>query len=207
MLLNPRKTVLLICDVQERFRPAIHGFDSVASTICKLVKASQALEVPVFVTEQNPKALGSTVKEIKDLLDQEKTQVLGIISKTKFSMLTEDTMSYFKDYSYYDSFILTGIESHICVLQTAIDLLRRSPAPRVYLPADAISSCNKEEIPLALQYLRQQGAIITTSESLIYRLTVDAKNENFKYIAKLTKDEKENTTKALQTLVKPLFLE
>ncbi|AAW43397.2 conserved hypothetical protein [Cryptococcus deneoformans JEC21] len=198
MAINPRKTLMLICDVQERFRSAIYGFDAMTSSICKLVKATRVLEVPTFVTEQNPKALGSTVEEITSLLDR-KDLNQGVIAKTKFSMVTEDTIEAI-DFSKYNCFILTGIESHICVLQTALDLLQYRTKPKVYLAADAVSSCNKEEVPIALRYLQQQGVEVTSSESLIYRLLGDAKEPTFKYIAKLTKEEKENTTHNLQVL-------
>ncbi|KIR29524.1 hypothetical protein I307_01432 [Cryptococcus deuterogattii 99/473] len=172
MAINPRKTLMLICDVQERFRSAIHGFDAMTSSICKLIKATQVLEVPTFVTEQNPKALGSTVGEITSLLDR-KDLNQGVVSKTKFSMMTEDTIDAI-DFSKYNHFILTGIESHICVLQTALDLLQYRTKPKVYLAVDAVSSCNKEEVPIALRYLQQQGVEVTSSESLIYRLLVAA---------------------------------
>lgn len=114
-------------------------------------------------------------------------------------MVTEDTIEAI-DFSKYNCFILTGIESHICVLQTALDLLQYRTKPKVYLAADAVSSCNKEEVPIALRYLQQQGVEVTSSESLIYRLLGDAKEPTFKYIAKLTKEEKENTTHNLQVL-------
>ncbi|TYJ54713.1 hypothetical protein B9479_004653 [Cryptococcus floricola] len=153
MSLNPRKTVLLICDVQERFRSPIYGFEPLTASICKLVKASQVLGIPNFVTEQNPRALGPTVQEITTLLDKSPDQALnlGRISKTKFSMITDESWEDDIGLPRYKNFILTGIE-------------------------------------------------ITTSESLLYRLLGDADHPQYKYIAKLVKEEKQNTAEALQTL-------
>ncbi|ODO00658.1 hypothetical protein L198_02981 [Cryptococcus wingfieldii CBS 7118] len=202
MSLNPRKTVLLICDVQERFRSAIYGFEPLTASICKLVKASQVLGIPNFVTEQNPRALGPTVQEITSLLDKSPDQELnlGRFSKTKFSMITDESWEDDIGLPRYKNFILTGIESHICITQTALDALKITGAENIYIPVDAVSSCNKEEVPIALDNLRQRGVQITTSESLLYRLLGDADHPQFKYIAKLVKEEKQNTTEALQTL-------
>ncbi|WVQ79434.1 hypothetical protein IAT38_001532 [Cryptococcus sp. DSM 104549] len=196
--MSSRRAMLLICDVQERFRGAIYGFDVMTSMICKVVKASQLLEVPVLVTEQNPKALGPTISEISALLDGKPT--LGNFPKTKFSMVTEDTLKNV-DFKSYDSYILTGIESHVCVLQTALDLLKLEHRPKVFILADAVSSCNKQEIPIALDLLRQAGGIVTTSESMIFQLMGDSKNEKFRAVSGLIKEEKERTAGALKALL------
>ncbi|WVQ75173.1 hypothetical protein IAR50_004783 [Cryptococcus sp. DSM 104548] len=224
MSINRRSTVLLICDVQERFRTAIYGFEPLTATICKLLKASQVLGIPNLVTEQNPQALGSTIPELTQLLGKSPNRELnlGRLPKTKFSMITDEAteddadfrgyvgpnpynhendssmMGYTTNIMRYENIILTGIESHICITQTALEALRYTP--NVFIPVDAVSSCNKEEIPIALDLLQQKGVQITTSESLLYRLLGDANDPQFKYIAKLVKDEKQNTSEALQTL-------
>ena len=96
--------------------------------------------------------------------------------------------------------IIVGIESHICVLQTTLDLLKSGH--RVYVLADGVSSSNPEEVPIALRRLAQEDAVITTSESLLYELMGDAKIPEFKAIAALVKDSKKATTEVLQTLCK-----
>ncbi|UPX21098.1 uncharacterized protein EKO05_0011300 [Ascochyta rabiei] len=98
------------------------------------------------------------------------------------------------------SAIIVGIESHICITQTTLDLLRAGH--KVYVIADAVSSCNKEEVPLALARLRHEGAVVTTSESFLYEAVGDASTPEFKQIIKLVKDTSASTKESLQTLCK-----
>ncbi|WVW86661.1 hypothetical protein I302_108715 [Kwoniella bestiolae CBS 10118] len=190
----PRKPLLMICDVQERFRSAIYGFDQMKNTICKMVEVAR---IPTLITEQNPRALGATIPEIANLLDS--SRHLGTYPKTRFSMVNEDTKSVL-DQGASDTFIVTGIESHVCVLQTTLDLLRLPSEPDVYVLSDAISSCNKPEIAIALRRMELAGAKVTTSESMIFELLGDANDVNFKAAAGLIKQEKTKTADALRTL-------
>ena len=96
--------------------------------------------------------------------------------------------------------ILVGIESHICVTQTTLDLLERGH--KVYILADGVSSCNKEEVPIALKRLAREGAVVTTSESMLYEIMGDAGIKEFKAIATLVKEEKDRTTETMGTLCK-----
>jgi hypothetical protein len=98
------------------------------------------------------------------------------------------------------SCVIVGIESHICVTQTTLDLL--SQGHKVYILADGVSSCNKEEVPIALARLRHEGAVVTTSESWIYECMGDAGIEEFRAIAKLIRESKEETTRSLEVLCK-----
>jgi nicotinamidase-related amidase len=96
--------------------------------------------------------------------------------------------------------VILGIESHICVTQTTLDLLKAGH--RVYVLADGVSSCNKEEVPIALARLRAEGATVTTSESWIYECMRDAALPQFKAIANLVKETKDNTKNTLESLCK-----
>lgn len=98
------------------------------------------------------------------------------------------------------SCVIVGIESHICVTQTTLDLLAQGH--KVYILADGVSSCNKEEVPIALARLRAEGATVTTSESWIYECMGDAGIDEFRAIAKLVRESKEETTKTLEVLCK-----
>lgn len=97
--------------------------------------------------------------------------------------------------------ILVGIESHICITQTALDALASNPGnTKVYVLADAVSSCNKEEVPLALSRLRAEGVIVTTSESWMYEAVGNAGRPEFKDIIKIVKDTVKDTQVALGSL-------
>lgn len=95
--------------------------------------------------------------------------------------------------------VIVGIESHICVTQTTLDALREGH--KVYILADGVSSCNKEEIPIALERLRREGAVVTTSESWIYECMGDAGIEEFKGIAGVVKEYSGQTKEVLGTLL------
>lgn len=94
--------------------------------------------------------------------------------------------------------ILVGIESHICITQTALDALRAGH--KVYVLADGVSSCNKEEVPIALARLRAEGVVVTTSESWLYEVVGDAGAPEFKSLIGIVKDTMQDTKKALAAL-------
>ncbi|KAI9455787.1 Isochorismatase hydrolase [Lactarius psammicola] len=194
--LIPGRSVFLFCDVQLKFRTAIHGFDAVVATGNKLLRAAKIQEVPVIVTEQNPRALGKTDDRF-DLASLGPLH-LATVEKTLFSMATPEVLSLLNKHN-FKSLILMGIESHVCVLQSTLDLLERGYD--VHVLADGVSSCNKEEVPVALERMRQAGAQISTSESVLFQLQGDASSPSFKAFANVIKAEKETTTQTLQTLL------
>ena len=147
------------------------------------------MDIPLIVTEQYPKALGSTCLE----LDISKAKLL--VAKTKFSMFVPEVQNYLKQ-SKIKSAVLFGIESHICVLQSCLDLLENGY--QVYIIRDGISSCNQQEIPISVELMRKAGAIITTSESLMFQLVGDASHPKFKEISGLVKDNKMETKDGLE---------
>ncbi|KAF2229027.1 Isochorismatase hydrolase [Viridothelium virens] len=192
--------VLFICDLQEKFRPVIHEFPKVISTTQKMLRASRALDIPVFATTQVRARLGDTCCELN--LDGSD----GIITrahadKSHFSMWIpeiREALRLLPDSK--KEIILVGIEAHICVTLTALDMLNEGHA--VYVLADAVSSCNKEEVPIALARMRQAGAVITTSEGFLYECMGDAMVSEFRAIASLVKDTKDETREALEALCK-----
>ncbi|KDN39930.1 Isochorismatase hydrolase [Tilletiaria anomala UBC 951] len=207
--IRPNNTAVFVCDMQERFRSAIWNFDHVTSAGVKLLKAAKVLELPVYTTEQNPKALGATVAPLANLISELPPELGGDPSpqfhpKTRFSMVladgsTEKWLKAAKADGGIKDVIIFGIESHVCVLQTTLDLLEKGYG--VHVLADGVSSCNQAEISIAIARMRDAGATIMTSESVLFQLLVDAVHPKFKAISALIKEEKETTKNVVSALL------
>ncbi|KAI9733732.1 MAG: hypothetical protein M1818_007146 [Claussenomyces sp. TS43310] len=157
-----------------------------------MIKAAEILSIPVYATTQNRSRLGETCAELSIANAAEHAD------KTAFSMWIPSIASHF-DSKTPSEVILVGIESHICVTQTTLDLLANGH--KVYVLADGVSSCNPQEIPIALARLTTAGAIVTTSESFLYECMGDASIPEFKAIAGLVKETSTNTKKTMETLL------
>lgn len=154
----------------------------------------------MFATTQLRAKLGETCPELElDSPNGVKTKVHA--DKSAFSMWTPEVQKAFKDVGGEKrECIIVGIESHICVTQTTLDLLREGH--RVYVIADAVSSCNREEVPIALRRLAAEGAIVTSSESIMYECMGDASIPEFKQMSALVKEYSSKTKDSLQALCK-----
>lgn len=171
-------------------------------TTKKMLEAAQILNIPVYVTTQSAAKLGDTVPELQELT----AGAAVVADKTAFSMMRAlELASHFPPVSATEQgkgaseVVIVGIESHICVTQTTLDLLARGH--RVYVLADGVSSCNPQEIDVALARLRAAGAVVTTSESWLYECMGDAAISEFKGIAKLVTKTKADTKTTLETLL------
>ncbi|KAH7343857.1 Isochorismatase-like protein [Rhizoctonia solani] len=193
---DPRKTAFFICDLQERIRGVIWKFDDIVYTANKMLKMATILNVPVLTTEQHPRVFGPTVPELK--YDHLESLNLGVFAKTKFSMITQEVEEVIRR-SDITGVVMMGIESQICITQTTIDLLRMGID--VHVLADGVSSCNREEIPWALARMRQAGAQVTTSESLLYQLIGDASGPSFRTFGAAMKEERERSKQVLGSLL------
>lgn len=132
--LTPNKCIFLICDVQERFRTAIHGFNNVVVGSRRMLAASKELKIPTIVTEQYPKGLLKTVEEL-DLTGE--NAHAEVFEKTCFTMLCPDVKERLAALDFTDVIIM-GIEAHVCVQQTTLDLIEQGR--NVHLCVDAVSS-------------------------------------------------------------------
>ncbi|KAG5856321.1 isochorismatase domain-containing protein 2 [Anguilla anguilla] len=171
-----KDSVLLLCDMQEKFRPNIVHFTNILSNAARVLQACRILGIPPILTEQYPRGLGPTVPELgaSDLKPHEKTQ---------FSMLTEGVEKELKALGGPKKAILCGIEAQACIACTTYDLLERGM--EVHVVADAVSSRSQTDRLFALSRLRQSGAYLTTTEAVLLQLVQDAKHPNFKEIQKL----------------------
>jgi len=175
--LNREDCLLLVIDIQERLMPVICNNEEVFRNANRLIKGMEILGVPVIVTEQYPNGLGSTCKEI------ELTDGLKVLEKITFSCFQNDNI---KDSLHgKKQIIICGVEAHICVLKTALDLL--DEGYEVHLIADAISSRTLENKAIAVERMKQSGAFIASAEMILFQLLDKAGTDEFKLISKLIK--------------------
>ncbi len=167
---------ILIIDVQEKLVNMLND-ETVKADSIKIAKAASILNIPTVITEQYPKGLGSTITEIKDVLPNAK-----YFEKTHFSALKENG---FKEHLTKKQVILFGIETHICVLQTAFDLLNNGY--EVFIVKNACGSRLEENKELALQRLRHAKAQIVTTEMVLFELLEGSKHQNFKEVQAIIK--------------------
>jgi nicotinamidase-related amidase len=178
-LLERNKTALLVIDVQERLMPVIQGQEAMFANVNKLLRGSEILELETIITEQYPKGLGNTCKEVQL---PENPQV---IEKVCFSCMQSEPLSEQLKLTNMKSLILCGAEAHICVLKTALDALKEGY--EVHVVADAVGSRTIENKNLALERMRQAGAFITSTEMILFMLLDKAGTDEFKAISKLIK--------------------
>ncbi|XP_064799636.1 isochorismatase domain-containing protein 1 isoform X1 [Oncorhynchus masou masou] len=177
--LIPATTVFFCCDMQERFRPAIKYFGDIISVGQRLLQGARILGIPVIVSEQYPKGLGSTVQEM-DL-----TGARLVFPKTKFSMVLPEAEAALADLPGVRSVVLFGVETHVCIQQTALDLLARGF--EVHMVADSTSSRSMMDRMFALERMARTGIIVTTSESVLLQLVGDKEHPKFKEIQNIIK--------------------
>ncbi|RXW15994.1 hypothetical protein EST38_g9861 [Candolleomyces aberdarensis] len=195
--LVPANTLFFLCDIQTKFQTAIHGYGHVVATANKLIKLAKAR---FSIPGPQRAALGPIDPAID--LPALGDQLILNNDKTLFSMLTADVKAVLDARPTVNSIVIFGIEasSHVCVLQTVLSLLE-SQKYTVHVVADGISSCNAFEVPIATQRMRQEGAIIGTSESIAFQLMKDAGLPQFKTFSKFIKEDKESTRRVGQALL------
>ncbi|OQX86801.1 hypothetical protein B6D60_05410 [candidate division KSB1 bacterium 4484_87] len=179
-ILKKETTGLLIIDIQEKISAVMKYKDSVIENTVKLVKGFQVLQLPVFITEQYRKGLGPTEAPILEVLQPEKIE-----EKLTFSCCAIPTFEEQMRSRGIEQIVICGIETHVCVAQTALDLLANDF--QAYLVADAVSSRKKIDHKTAIERLRQQGIIITTAEAVLFELLVESRTPEFKEISKIVK--------------------
>lgn len=177
--LHREDALLLIIDIQERLAPAVRNKKEVIKNTNILVETSKTLNLPIVVTEQYPKGLGPTVEEIKENLGDAQ-----IFDKILFNACTDDVMKAIETYS-KRKIIITGMETHICVFQTTRDLLNEGY--QVFLVADGVSSRTEDNYKNGLELMKEMGAIITNTETVLFDLIKKAGTPEFKALSKLIK--------------------
>lgn len=177
-MMNPSDTVLLVIDVQDRLWPHIHGREVILPRIEFLIDAAQILSVRTIATEQYVKGLGPTVEPIAQKLPLR-------IEKIAFSAGIEPAVLAELEKPGIRKILLAGIETHVCVMQTALDLLANGF--QVYLAVDAVGSRSPMDRATALSRLASSGVQLTTAESAVFEWTKLAGTPTFKAVSVLVK--------------------
>jgi nicotinamidase-related amidase len=178
--LEKHEAVLVIVDIQERLAAVMSERKKVVDNCLHLIELCKLLDIPVLLNEQYPKGLGPTVSEIKDAV-----QPYEPLEKITFSCCEGESFPEKLAATGKKKIILAGMETHVCVLQTCIGLLREGYA--VHAVSDAICSRTKESFETAMEFMRDAGAVVTCTETVLFQLLERAGTEEFKIISKRIK--------------------
>lgn len=180
MRITKENTVGLIIDIQDRLFPVMHEKEILLNNCKTLIQGLQILQIQTIITQQYTKGLGETHAEIKTIIDD-----FNFIEKRDFSCFDEPEVAEKLQEIKAKNIIICGIESHVCVLQTAVDLKEAGLNPIVVM--DCVSSRTKENIELAKERFRLEGIMMTSYESILFELTRSAGAPEFRAISKLVK--------------------
>jgi nicotinamidase-related amidase len=175
-----RSSLFLLVDLQEKLFPFVARREEVLKNIQLLLKFASIMKIPVLVTEHYPKGLGRTIEEVRSLLPDTKP-----IEKTSFSCCgNEELKSALGNYE-SKQLVIFGIESHICIAQTALDA--KAMGYEVHVVADAISSRTEFNRKIGIEKMRQLGIVITSTEAVLYEIMESKDIGEFKEVLGLIK--------------------
>jgi nicotinamidase-related amidase len=181
-LMNPDDTILLVVDIQERLLPLIEGRERMVWNVRRLLDAAEILGVPAVGTEQYPDKLGSLVEPLASRIPQRQT-------KMAFSCAgCADLIGDWEESRH--RVLVCGMETHVCVAQTVLDLL--AAGYRVYVPVDAVGARYRIDHDTALRRLESSGAILTTTEAAMFEWCRTSGTPEFKKISALVKESAPN---------------
>ncbi len=180
MMLTLENTVLVIIDVQVRIAQAMYEKEILLKNLMKLIRGALVLGIPIIATEQNPEKLGPTETEIAQLLPK-----FQAIPKLSFSCCGEKRFWQELETLNRKQVLIAGIETHVCVYQTVMDLL--SSGYEVQVVADAVSSRAVENREIGLKRMVAEGAHLTSTETVLFELLRVAKGDKFREISRIVK--------------------
>ncbi|MBM4157942.1 MAG: hydrolase [Ignavibacteria bacterium] len=180
MKINRDNSIAVVIDVQQKLFPFIHEKEKLSDNIVKLIKGIKVLGIPILVTEQYSKGLGNAIQSVQEAIGN-----YSYTEKMSFSCCGSGTFTEALKKSEKDNVIICGIEAHVCVLQTVLDLIIGGYQPVVVENCISSRSLNDKEI--AIDRMRQEGAVITTYESILFELLEVSGTEEFKAISKIIK--------------------
>ncbi len=181
MRINANDTAVLVVDYQTKLLPAMSELDSLMNSSKILLSGLKELEIPMIVTEQYSKGLGPTVDEIIECMGDSYRP----FEKTTFSGLQTEEIKAAVDALGKKNIIVCGVEAHVCVLQSVIDLIESGHT--VILVEDCIASRKVSDKKSAVKRAIGEGALITSAEAILFELTVGSKSPHFKAVSKIVK--------------------
>jgi len=181
MKIHKANTVALMIDFQERLFPVVAERERLLKCSTILVQGLKIFGIPLIATEQYSKGLGETIDDIKSLIKS-----FSPIDKLSFSCCGEPDFMNKLSNTEIENTIVFGIEAHVCVLQTVLDLLDEGYQPIVV--EDCVSSRDPNDKQIAIARMRHEGAVVTTYESLLFEICEKAGTDRFKALSKLVKD-------------------
>lgn len=179
-ILQRENTALLVIDIQERILPVIFEHERVVANALKLINGFKIMNVPIYFTEQYPKGLGPTESRIKSTLDNAEA-----VQKMSFSCFGAGNLFDELKSRNIEHVVVCGIESHVCVMQTVLDLMANDF--KVQVAADAISSRRIVDYEIALKRMGNNGAEITLTESVLFEMLNVCGTDEFKAVSRLVK--------------------
>lgn len=184
-LLSKEKSVLVVVDMQESFLAPVHRREEVERNVAFLMQAANLLGVPVLATVQYASRMGG----VMDSLQAHLPEGVEVIDKLCFSCFGQESFARQLQATGKQQVLLVGIETHICMMQTALDLLEAGY--QVHVPWDATSSRGEQDARFALERMRSRGVCITSVESALYEWLYEAGTEAFKQVLPLVKARSE----------------
>lgn len=179
-LFSRYNSAILLVDYQERFVPVLPDNEQTIKNIKLLLSGSQIYNIPIYVSEQVPEKLGNTIKELKDMLSN-----AHFFSKKAMSCCGEIKFIEKLKSKNIKQVVVCGIEAHVCVLQTSLDLIHNGF--QIHLVADAITSRLLHNKPIAIEKIKNAGGIITSVETVLFEMAYEAGTEEFKKLQQLFK--------------------
>ena len=190
LTIRKEDAVLVAIDFQVKLMANMDGKEKVEDTICRLIRGLRLFEIPILVTQQYTKGIGPTTPDVTAALTE---KLSDNITETSFSLFEKNTFSAMREPAFAKALretgkttvILTGMETHICVLQTALDLVEAGY--KVFGIVDCMASRTQENKELAQIRMTQAGVVVTSYEAALFELANDSGNPNFKKIAAIVK--------------------
>lgn len=180
MRILKENTAAVIIDMQERLYPHMYGKEDLLSRMVTLLQGLRQFSVPLVVTQQYTRGLGDTIAPVREAIDD-----FSYLEKTAFSCHDEPSFREALACTGKKFVVIAGIEAHVCVLQTVLDLLEDAYVP--VLVEDCISSRREHDKAVSVERMRSEGAVVTTCESLLFELCRSAGTEVFRNISRLVK--------------------